>query len=79
MRRANSGRWDAPSVREMITDKSANIELYLHWVAIFLFLSGYLSAIFMQLGSAFAALSFAVLAKNVYTATTIYKKNLPAS
>ena len=73
------GKWDAPSVREMITDKSANIELYLHWVAIFLFLSGYLSAIFMQLGSAFAALSFAVLAKNVYTATTIYKKNLPAS
>lgn len=73
------GKWDAPSVREMITDKSANIELWLHWGAIISFSAGYLFYGFANLGAALAAGSFAVLAKNVYGATTIYKKNLPAS
>lgn len=73
---ANSGRWDAPSVREMITDKSANIELYLHLASIFLFLASILFHPIFMIASLFAAASFLVLGVNIVKTVRIYKKEL---
>lgn len=72
----SQGKWNAPSVREMITDKNANIELYLHLASIFLFVSSLLFAPLFVLASLTACASFAVLLANIVRAVKIYEKEL---
>lgn len=72
----SQGRWDAPSVREMITDKAANIELYLHLTSIFLFASSLLFAPLFAAASLTACASFIVLFANIVRAVKIYEKEL---
>jgi len=72
----SQGKWDAPSVREMITNKAANIELYLHLASILLFASSLLFTPLFAAASLTACASFVVLFTNVVQAVRIYEKEL---
>ncbi len=72
----NSGKWDAPSVREMITDKSANIELYLHIGSMFLFLCSIFFPPLFAPASLIGMISFLVLGVNMAKTVKIYKNEL---
>jgi hypothetical protein len=67
------GKWDTPTVREMITDKAANIELYLHWSAIVVFCISIFAKIFFAIGCLLAFASFAVLFWNVLGAVKLFE------
>lgn len=73
------GIWDAPSVREIITDKTANIELYLHLAAMALFCASFVLPQLFAVGAIVAAASFATLFYSVIRAVIIYKKTLRLS
>jgi hypothetical protein len=68
------GKWDAPSVREMITDKMANVELWLHWSAIVIFALSYMFSSMFWVGCALACLSFFVLFYNITGVVKIFKE-----
>jgi len=68
------GKWDAPSVREMISDKDANIELWLHWSSLALFAISVILEPLFQFASMAAAASFVVLLKNIIGAVAIFKR-----
>jgi hypothetical protein len=72
----SQGRWDAPNMREMITDKSANIELYLHLMSIILFLVSLTFTHLFAIASLTASASFAVLFRNVLRAIRMYNTEL---
>ncbi len=72
----SEGRWDAPNMREMITDKSANIEFYLHLASIFAFLVSLVFMQFFMFASLTACLSFIVLFRNIARAVKIYNAEL---
>lgn len=73
---ANNGIWDAPSVREMISDKAANGELYFHLASIMLFFASIFFHPAFLLGSLCAAISFGILATNIIKTVKIYKREL---
>jgi hypothetical protein len=68
------GKWDAPSVREMISDKDASIELWLHWSSLALFGAFVILEPLFQFACIFAAASFAVLLKNIIGVLIIFKR-----
>jgi hypothetical protein len=68
------GKWDAPSVREMISDKDASIELWLHWGSLALFGVFVILEPLFQFACIFAAASFAVLLKNTIGTLIIFKR-----
>ncbi len=73
------GIWDAPSVREIITDKTANTELYLHLAAMFLFCISFVLPQLFIAGAIFSAASFGVLFYSICRAILIYKNALKLS
>lgn len=72
------GKWDAPSVREMIKDKDANIELWLHWCSLGLFVLSIFAQPLFQFGCMAAAAGFAVLLKNIVGAVLIFRRESKA-
>ncbi len=72
----SQGRWDAPNMRDMISDKSSNTELYLHLASIALFFGSIFFAPLFMVASLTACASFAVLFKNIVGAVKIYNKEL---
>jgi len=72
----SQGKWDAPNMREMITDKSANIEFYLHLASIAIFLASIAFLQFFAFASLIACLSFATLLRNIIGAVNIYNTEL---
>lgn len=72
----SQGKWDAPNMREMISDKASNAELYLHLSSIILFLLSLIFAPLFVVASLTAFASFATLFANILRAVKIYNAQL---
>lgn len=74
----NIGKFDAPSSREFISEKMANIGVVLHVSSVVLFCASAFFGSIFYVASFVAAVSFALLSVNIIRAVRLYEKELLA-
>jgi hypothetical protein len=70
----SEGNFDAPNINDLLPQKIAMVEFWLHNIAFILLIIGFKHQLFITIGGIFLSLSFLFLASNLYEASKFYAR-----